>query len=178
MDGAVNDTMIRVPYQRLDSLKSLNFIQQFMAIAYKKFLFLKNEWTLALFLVNKGFLLLFHITLYVSFQISKPFLLTTMAILIIHSSTVLEFGSGLHLSLNHYKNSTIYLDIADDSSVHVNNFAKRLKGYIETFPGLQIEELSLNNYTNVDDGKHMPNLKTLDHSYTRPICKNAILYQG
>lgn len=81
-----------------------------------------------------------------------------MAILIIHSSTVLEFGSGLHLSLNHYKNSTIYLGIADDSSVQVNNFAKRLKGYIETFPGLQIEELSLNNYTNVDDGKHMQNL--------------------
>lgn len=55
VDGAVNcrgDTNIRVPYQRLDSLKNINILQQFMAIAYKKILFVKNEWILALLFVS------------------------------------------------------------------------------------------------------------------------------
>lgn len=54
VDGAVNcrgGTTVRVPYQRLDSLKNVYWYQQFAAVAYKKLLFLKNDWILALFLV-------------------------------------------------------------------------------------------------------------------------------
>lgn len=56
VDGAVNchgEASIRVPYQRIDSLKNINILQQFLAIAYKKILFMKNEWFLALLLVSK-----------------------------------------------------------------------------------------------------------------------------
>ena len=55
VDGAVNchdETSIRVPYQRIDSLKNMNIFQQFLAIGYKKILFMKNEWFLALLLVS------------------------------------------------------------------------------------------------------------------------------
>lgn len=56
VDGSINchaDANIRVPYQRLDTLKNIDLCQQFLAIAYKKLLFMKNEWFLALFLVSK-----------------------------------------------------------------------------------------------------------------------------
>lgn len=59
VDGTINchaDTNIRVPYQRLDTLKNVDLIQQFLAIAYKKLLFIKNEWFLTLFLVSKNVL--------------------------------------------------------------------------------------------------------------------------
>ncbi|XP_013113812.2 ATP-binding cassette sub-family A member 2 [Stomoxys calcitrans] len=136
VDGAVNcrgDTTIRVPYQRLDSLKNVNFWQQFMAIAYKKLLFLINEWILSLFLI------------------STPFVLTTIAIVIIHSSTTLEFGTGLHLSLDHYKNGIIYINVAPDTSVEINTYAAIFKNQIEKYPGLAVKELSLNESVNIDE---------------------------
>lgn len=55
VDGSIvchNDANIRIPYQRLDTFKNVDIIQQFLAIAYKKFFFIKNEWILGLFFVS------------------------------------------------------------------------------------------------------------------------------
>ncbi|XP_073824278.1 engulfment ABC Transporter in the ovary [Musca autumnalis] len=136
VDGAVNchgETNVRVPYQRLGSLKNVNLFQQFCAIAYKKLLFLMNEWILALFLI------------------SIPFLLATIAIIIIHSSTILNFGSGLQLSLNHYDNGRIYLRIPEDASSGVQKFARLLRHQIEKYSGIEIQNLALNTSSNIDD---------------------------
>ncbi|XP_075151288.1 engulfment ABC Transporter in the ovary isoform X2 [Haematobia irritans] len=136
VDGAVNyhgDTTIRVPYQRLDSLKNVNLFQQFMAIGYKKCLFIINEWILALFLI------------------SIPFIIATIAVMIIHSSTTLEFGSGLQLSLKHYKSGKIYLNVPSDASTNANRLANLLRRQIEKHSGFQVVSLTLNESSNVDN---------------------------
>ncbi|XP_037819690.1 ATP-binding cassette sub-family A member 3 [Lucilia sericata] len=137
VDGAVNchaDTSIRVPYQRLDELKNIDVYQQFLAIAYKKLLFMKNEWFLTIFLI------------------SIPFIMTTIAILTIHFSTIMKLGSGLQLTLNHYKNGIIYMNVADDSSANVLRFSQIVKQQIESYPGFKVEKLSLGfNSTDIEE---------------------------
>ncbi|XP_019894830.1 retinal-specific phospholipid-transporting ATPase ABCA4 isoform X3 [Musca domestica] len=136
VDGAVNcrgGTTVRVPYQRLDSLKNVYWYQQFAAVAYKKLLFLKNDWILALFLIT------------------IPFLLTTLAIIIIHSSTILNFGTGLKLSLDHYENGRIYVSTPSDATSGVVKFTNLLRQQIKMHPGIEVKHLTLNSTFNIED---------------------------
>ncbi|KAL9874745.1 phospholipid-transporting ATPase ABCA3-like isoform 1-T1 [Glossina fuscipes fuscipes] len=135
IDGAVNchtDTDASIPYHRLDSMNSVSSFQQLKAIAYKKTLFVKNEWRLA------------------SLMISIPFLLTTVAILIIHMSTVTTFGKGLDLSLPHYNDGVIYINIPQDPHESTLRISQLLHQRI-VFNDLQAKNLVLNGSNNVEE---------------------------
>lgn len=86
-------------------------------------------------------------------QISFPFLLTTIAIVIIHSSTVVQFGSGLQLSLDHYKNGVILLNVSENPSPDVESFSRLLQKTITSYAGIKVEKLLLNASANIDNGK-------------------------
>lgn len=80
--------------------------------------------------------------------------MTTIAIMTIHFSTVMKLGNGLQLSLNHYKNGIVYLNVPDESSANVLRFSQIVQQQIESYPGLKVEKLSLNsNSTGIEDGK-------------------------
>lgn len=81
--------------------------------------------------------------------------MTTIAIVTIHSSTVMKLGTGLELSLNHYKNGIIYINVpAEETSANVIRFFEIVKQQIESYPGLKAQKLSLSlNSTEIEDGK-------------------------
>uniref|UniRef100_A0A1A9V1P9 ABC transporter domain-containing protein n=1 Tax=Glossina austeni TaxID=7395 RepID=A0A1A9V1P9_GLOAU len=136
IDGAVNchaDTNSSIPYHRLDSMNSVSSFQQLKALAYKKTLFVKNEWRLA------------------SLMISIPFLLTTVAILIIHMSIVTTFGKGLDLSLSHYNDGIIFINIPQDPHESILRISQLLHQRIIFNDHLQVKNLVLNGSNNVEE---------------------------
>uniref|UniRef100_A0A1B0A5P0 ABC transporter domain-containing protein n=1 Tax=Glossina pallidipes TaxID=7398 RepID=A0A1B0A5P0_GLOPL len=136
IDGAVNchaDTNTSIPYHRLDSADSVSSFQRLKALAYKKILFVKNEWRLA------------------SLMISIPFLLTTVAILIIHMSIVTTFGKGLDLSLSHYKDGIIFINIPQDPHESILRISQLLHQQIIFNDHLQAKNLVLNGTNNVEE---------------------------
>lgn len=91
--------------------------------------------------------------IYVYFQITIPFLLTTLAIIIIHSSTILNFGTGLKLSLDHYENGRIYVSTPSDATSGVVKFTNLLRQQIKMHPGIEVKHLTLNSTFNIEDGR-------------------------
>ncbi|XP_011295390.1 ATP-binding cassette sub-family A member 17 isoform X2 [Musca domestica] len=86
-----------------------------------------------------------------SIMITIPFLLTTLAIIIIHSSTILNFGTGLKLSLDHYENGRIYVSTPSDATSGVVKFTNLLRQQIKMHPGIEVKHLTLNSTFNIED---------------------------
>ena len=78
----------------------------------------------------------------------------TIATVAIHSSTVMKLGTGLQLSLNHYKNGIVYINVpTEESSANAIRLSEIVKQQIESYPGFKVQKLSRSlNSTNIDNG--------------------------
>lgn len=81
--------------------------------------------------------------------------MTTVAIVTIHSSTFIKLGTGLKLSLNHYRNGIVYMNLPDEPSSNVVRFSQIVKHQIESYPNIKVEMISFNSSssTNIEEGK-------------------------
>lgn len=91
--------------------------------------------------------------------------MTTIAVLTIHSSTILKLGTGLDLSLNHYKNGIVYMNAPDEGSTNVLQFSQIVQQQIESYSGLKVKKLELStNSTEIEEGNFNSPHK---HSYLK-----------
>ncbi|XP_054742275.1 ATP-binding cassette sub-family A member 2 [Anastrepha obliqua] len=135
--GMEEETPLYIPFETREP--SVNWKEQFRAIFYKKFIFIKNQWAYTLLMVL------------------LPMLSLVIALALMHSMSLVTNEDKLTLNLTHIQRGIILIDGSNAEIVDM------LKTEIKKYDGIQVEHLADKRGDNVTD--LLINLQTENLAY-------------